>query len=290
MFKIHVSKNFQITKESTVPTPLGNSDIQRRFDGFRKTPLLWKGMLNGMAIYTKEKLRIRDYPKIDPGSHIRLGKLTEQFVLFELEQTPSLQLLQSNIQIFRDQITIGELDCLIKTPDTFLHLEIVYKFYLYDPAIPVELNRWIGPNRKDSLVQKLDKLKQKQLPLLHHPETVKILDKLNLRPTDFQQKLCFQTQLFVPLNYQISSIDIINIDCIRGCYLRIEDLIHFSDHTFYIPPKLDWLVEPHTDVNWLLIQDFQAIISESLAKQRSPLCWMRRPKGKLQKFFMVWWD
>ena len=139
--------------------------INRRFDGFRNTPLLWKGLMKGLTMYTTEELPIINYPEINPTSHIRLGKLIEHFVLFELEQDESIQLLKSNVQIFRDQITIGELDCLMKQLAVNIHLEIVYKFYLYDPSISTELNRWVGPNKNDSLVLKLEKLKEKQLPM-----------------------------------------------------------------------------------------------------------------------------
>jgi len=57
-----------------------------------------------------------------------------------------------------------------------IHLEIIYKFYLYDPSIGLtQLDHWIGPNRRDSLVKKLTKLKQKQLPLLYHPLITQLL-------------------------------------------------------------------------------------------------------------------
>jgi hypothetical protein len=48
-------------------------------------------------------------------------------------------------------------------------MELAYKFYLFDPSISSEpINNWIGPNRNDSLQEKLEKLKTKQFPLLYH--------------------------------------------------------------------------------------------------------------------------
>ena len=62
------------------------------------------------------------------------------------------------VKIIVDKITIGEIDCLIEYLNKYIHLEIVYKFYLYDEHINTgELDHWIGPNRKDSLVFKLNK-------------------------------------------------------------------------------------------------------------------------------------
>ena len=266
------------------------AQMNRRFDGFRNTPFLWKEVLEGLKMYTPGELSIIDYPKIDSRPHIRLGKLIEQFVLFELEQDVSVELLESNLQVFRDQITIGELDCLIRQSELNIHLEIVYKFYLYDPSIPAELDRWVGPNRNDSLVLKLNKLKEKQLPLLYHPETAKLLNGLNLKSAEFIQRLCFKAQLFVPFNLQESSFPFVNNDCIQGFYIRQEDLTLFTDHTYYIPSKLDWLVEPHRDVAWVSLQTFQNAISELLTSRRSPLCWMKSREGQIQKFFVVWWD
>lgn len=264
--------------------------MDRRFDGFRNTPYLWKVLLEGLKMYAPGELTITDYPKVDPISHIRLGKLTEQFVLFELEQDESVQLLKSNIQVFRDQITIGELDCLIRQSEVNIHLEIVYKFYLYDPSVSTELDRWVGPNRNDSLVLKLNKLKEKQLPLLYHQETAKVLNGLNLRPDEFTQRLCFKAQLFVPFDALGLPFRFVNNDCIKGFYIRPGDLGLFPNHTFYVPSKLDWLVEPHLDVTWISSHAFENKISELLASHRSPLCWMKSREGKIQKFFVVWWE
>lgn len=264
--------------------------MNRRFDGFHNTPFLWKEVLEGLEMYAPAELSTIAYPEIDPASHIRLGKLIEQFVLFELEQDESTQLLESNVQVFRDQITIGELDCLIKQLEVNIHLEIVYKFYLYDPSIPAELDRWVGPNQNDSLVLKLNKLKEKQLPLLYHPETAKLLNALNLKSADFIQRLHFKAQLFVPFNSPESSFPFVNNDCIQGFYIRQSDLRLFTNHTYYIPSKLDWLVEPHLDVEWVSIETFQNSITELLSSHRSPLCWMKSQEGKIQKFFVVWWE
>jgi hypothetical protein len=263
--------------------------MNRRFDGYRHTPLLWEAALEGLTIYTADKLPIADYPKIDVTSPIRLGKLIEQFVLLELEQDESTQVLKSNVQIFREQITIGELDCLIRKIDEHIHLEIVYKFYLYDPSVSTELTRWIGPNRKDSLVLKLDKLKDKQLPLLYRPETAKVLDELETTAAQYRQRVCFKAQLFVPLNMLETSFALVNNDCIIGFYLRAPDLNLFSDYTFYIPTKLDWLVVPHAEVPWVALPVFQGMLSELLAAEKSPLCWMKSSEGMLQKLFVVWW-
>lgn len=291
-------------------SPSETLQMNRRFDGFRNTPFLWKEFLEELKMFATSQVSINDYPEIDSTSPLRLGRFIEQFVLYELEQDDTIQILSSNVQIFHGKRTIGELDCLLKQsagkqtaldqssikqssakpPTDNIHLEIVYKFYLYDPSFPNELNRWIGPNRNDSLVLKLKKLKEKQLPLLHHPETAKLLNELEVKSTEFKQRIYFKAQLFVPLSSLESMPKSVNKDCITGFYIRPKDLALFTNHTYYIPTKLDWLVEPHLDVEWIPAQTFQGLVSDQLATQRSPLCWMKSPDGNLQKFFVVWWE
>lgn len=263
--------------------------MNRRFDGFQQTAFLWDGQLEGLQMFAASTSAPVGHPEVDQTGHLRLGKLMEQFVLYELKQEESVEVLRSNVQVFQEQRTIGELDCLLKLAAAPIHLEIVYKFYLYDPAIPTELERWIGPNRNDSLVLKLHKLKAKQLPLLHHSETGKLLEELGLKATDFDQQVYFKAQLFVPFGSMESTYPIINEDCITGFYIRPSELVHFFDYTFFIPSKLDWPVKPHLDVEWLSASAFQDLAAEQLAARRAPLCWMQSPEGQLQKFFLVWW-
>ncbi|MTI41549.1 DUF1853 family protein [Fulvivirga lutimaris] len=262
----------------------------QRFDGFQATPFLWEGSLAGLEMFEQADEKVEGYPVVDTDAHIRLGKLVEQFVSYELDQDKTIQIIQSNVQVFQNQVTVGEIDLLINQLEAYLHLEIVYKFYLYDPSIPDELHRWIGPNRKDSLVYKLTKLKEKQLPLLYHPATAYILNGLNLTSDKFVQRLYFKAQLFVPLDHRNVRHDLINNECIKGFYVRFKDLTNYTHCTFYIPPKLDWLIEPHLEVDWLSYKDFETVVAKTLNDRSSPLCWMKLPEGSVQKLFVVWWD
>jgi hypothetical protein len=271
-------------------TKIETSEMNKRFEGFRDTPFLWIDLLDGLTMLSEDAQFIEDSPKFDSKSHIRLGKLIEQFVLFEFDKDASIEVLKSNIQVFQNQITIGEIDVLIKQLSVLIHLEIVYKFYLYDPSISGELMRWIGPNRNDSLVQKISKLKGKQLPLLYHSATEKLLNELNVKSEEFKQQLYFKAQLFVPYQELESAFPKVNNECVQGFYIRYKELSLFSNHTFYIPSKLDWLVVPHMDVEWIPEQAFNSSVLEFLLANKSPLCWLKSPKGKIQKFFVVWWE
>jgi len=62
-----------------------------------------------------------------------------------------------------------------------IYLEIQFKFYLYDKTLgETEIDHCIGPMRRDSLLIKLAKLREKQLPLLYTNETKVLLISLFL--------------------------------------------------------------------------------------------------------------
>ncbi len=133
-----------------------------------------------------------------------------------------------------------EIDCLIKYLKKYIHLEIVYKFYLYDKHIDTgELDHWIGPNKKDSLVFKLNKLKNKQLPLLHHFKTKELLEKTPLNIDKISSMVFFKAQLFVPKELINNTFKLINNKCIIGYYIGMSEYKSLSNCDFYMPNKLD---------------------------------------------------
>jgi len=221
---------------------------------------------------------------------LRLGHVVEHFVFNELQAENTIELLAENVQIKRNKVTIGEIDCLLKYDHTPIHLEIIYKFYLYDESVGAsELEHWIGPNRKDSLIEKITKLKNKQLPLLYKPETEQVLHQLDLHIEDIQQQVYFKAQLFVPYGMLGIPLRIINNECIKGYYINFNDLEQLRKCQFYIPSKLDWLTEVHLEVPWMTYNESISLIKESINQERAPLCWLNNPDGSLQKVFVVWW-
>ncbi len=140
-----------------------------------------------------------------------LGKYIERFVSYQLTQEKSINIICENIQIQKEKITLGELDCILLKDKKPIHLEVIYKFYLYDPSVgKTEVEHFIGPNRKDSLVEKLDKLKEKQLPLLYSNECVSYLKSINLQSSEIEQQVYFKGQLFIPFsnkNHQLSNLN-----------------------------------------------------------------------------------
>ena len=222
----------------------------KRFIGYSKTPLLWKS--NNVNELKQFEIDFKEINNIsfDINDSIRLGKLVEQFVFIQLQQNKSISIIAQNLQIIHNKVTIGEIDCLMQYLNKYIHLEIVYKFYLYDEHINTgELDHWIGPNRKDSLVFKLNKLKNKQLPLVHHFKTKELLHKIDFNTEFISSMVFFKAQLFVPKKLMNKKFKLINNKCIVGYYIGMSEYLLLDSCDFYMPSKLDWLIEPHQDVN-----------------------------------------
>ena len=262
--------------------------IEHLYKGFCATETLWsdhvKGLKQWNVMKQSESLFSRALFK-----KRRLGQLAEQFVFNQLEHLEHCEILAENIQIRKDKQTIGELDALIKLNHEPIHLEIVYKFYVYDETLGAsEIERWIGPNRKDSLIEKISKLKNKQLPLLYSPECESVLKDLNLNVNTIQQRVLFKAQLFIPYQKSVN-FNVLNEDCVCGFYINQEELHHFKTSEFYIPKKLEWFLEVNDSVNWQSFVTFKTEVDEFLNNSQSPLIWMKQPDDSLLKCFLVWW-
>ncbi|MEE9407376.1 MAG: DUF1853 family protein [Polaribacter sp.] len=264
-------------------------DIQKRYDGYLQTSCLWKDN----AVYDMQQFKIT--PKstkidIDLNDKLRLGKYVERFVSIELNQNPSIEIISENIQIQKEKITLGELNSIILKDRKPIHLEVIYKFYLYDASVgETEIEHFIGPNRKDFLVEKLIKLKEKQLPLLYSNECLEYLKTVNLSFENIEQQVYFKAQLFVPISNKNIQFKKLNTNCIAGFYINKNELEQFSDCKFYIPNKKDWLVIPYKNINWQSFPQFKEKADEYLERSFSPLCWIKKTNGEIEKFFLIWW-
>ena len=265
-----------------------SKNIQAQYEGYLHTPTLWKNRLLGLKqieFSTDKEIVFNESIPVN----LRLGKRVERYVSAELQQNKDITILIENVQVQDEKITIGEIDCILKQNNTPIHLEIIYKFYVYDERKgTTEIEHWIGPNKNDTLLKKLIKLKEKQLPLLYNPLTKTILDNLSLKTDEVQQVVCFKAQLFVPYKKEVEFKEL-NAACINGFYVPIADITQFTDCKFFIPSKINWLLEVQTQVQWLNYNLFLEKVTSITNEKTSPLCWIKFPNGNIQKFFVVWW-
>lgn len=266
------------------------AQLQEQYLGVMNTPPLW----DNHPIFDLKQFLFGFNNTVDFNESITddlmLGKRVEQYIFYQLTHELKYSILLKNSQINQNNKTIGELDCIFSDHGRAIHLEIVYKFYLYDVSEKrSELYRWIGPNKNDTLIKKLQKLKNKQLPLLHHSSTLSLLTSLKIDVKDIVQKVCFKAQLFKPFDQNIT-FDLLNKNCLRGFYIGLSNLEQLSSCQFYIPQKMDWLIEPHHSVAWLNFDQFNNQVTTSIQLKKSPLCWLKSPNQSLQKFFVIWWS
>jgi hypothetical protein len=262
-----------------------------RYQGYAATPPLWTNTIVSQFKQIELVLKPQNLDGFIVFKNQRLGKLVEEFVFNQLQQQDDVLWVWDNLQIQDGKQTVGEIDALYYYEDQPIHLEIVYKFYLYDTlqSYIEPLSYWIGPNRKDSFLHKLDKLETKQFPLLYNELTKPYLEIYNLNIKTITQKVCFKAQLFLPYNNKTIDISPLNFDCIAGYYISFSKIELFINFEFYIPKKLDWLVVPHSNVDWMHYSSSLIILERELNNQRSPMVWLKNSESQISKSFIIWW-
>jgi hypothetical protein len=109
--------------------------------------------------------------KLEKAKQMRLGHYAEVLLSVYFHAHQSVTVLEQNWQLIRNGITIGELDFILKINDEIIGLETAFKCYIqYGPL----LEDWEGPYRKDALVEKLHKVRERQLPLFESEEVKSI--------------------------------------------------------------------------------------------------------------------
>lgn len=267
--------------------------LLHQFSGFLKTPQIWE--MTGPFPYRPFEVKNIDLQKMPadlsfPPTMV-LGKRMERFFNFYIYHFSEEKIIAHNEQIIHNKKTLGELDFLLKNEKTgqVSHVELVYKYYLYDPDITLEAERWTGPNHRDNLSLKLDRLQRKQFPLLYREETQPLLQKLGVTPEEVEQKICFKANFFVPWDHPSGETNVPD-KMLQGRWLRRNEFIpdHFHSARFFSPKKPDWPILPQHNTRWLSFDDLQEQIAPLLEKEQSPLIWMKTG-NEYQRFFLVWW-
>lgn len=223
-------------------------------------------------------------------TNVRLGHLAEKIVSELIKSSANYQILYENVQIMEDRKTIGEIDFILQEINTkqLIHMELAYKFYLLDPNISSEtINNWIGPNRNDSLKEKLEKLKTKQFPLLYSNYTKSQL--ADIAVDKVSQALCLLVSLFIPYEYK-ADLNPVYEKAIKGYYLNFETFIrlHDADKSYYLPQKKEWGMNPSENKVWEDLEDIEKPIDASLREKQAPLCWQKHNE-LYSAFFIIWW-
>ena len=266
----------------------------KHITGFLATPPLWTESAFGLTQFKMPSIDLSTFIAQPIPTKLRLGHQIEYIFKQLLEHSEQYKVLAHNIQILRAKNTIGELDFIVE--DRFreskkIHIELTYKFYIIDPTIYIPTHRLIGPNRKDMFYTKMEKTRDKQLPLIYTPEGRSTLSKLNINPDQLEQQTYFLAQLFTPYGHIVSSIEPLNKHCIVGYWIRFEDFNNgdFKKFSFYTTLKSEWLHEPHLETVWKNHKEILITVVEKHLDKRAPLLWVKKQDNTLEKCFVVWW-
>jgi len=187
----------------------------------------------------------------------KVGLYAQALLEFVLRKLPRYHFLASDwvVQDPASHRTEGSVDFLLlenTSPQKAIHLEFAVKFYLLDPNAPETLASWVGPEGRDRLDQKVEKIRTQQLPLSQTPHFKSALSQiLGERSTDFPEFQRFgltRGKVFLP--YSSSPLQFrsqwIDPQIERGFYLRqsdpaLENLIKKHPDSFVLQSKLQWL-------------------------------------------------
>lgn len=269
------------------------NNLKHQFQALFSTPSIFKSG-SGFQLFTPEL-----NPDFNPNSlppiqdNLVFGKKMERLFSHYISQSNKYSLLAENLQLIEDKVTIGELDFLLRYNEQkqTIHLEIACKFYIYRPGLsPEKIGCWIGPNKKDKLVDKLSKLKDRQFPLLQHSVARKAIQDLGISETKILQQLFLPGILFTPkgLNDNVGNV---NPKAINGYWLTMEQFEEddFPNYQLALPEKENWMVDPKHNTEWLPVKKAKAVVLEKLQNKRSPMVWCKSDSGECERFFVLWW-
>lgn len=165
------------------------------------------------------------------AKQLRLGHYCEELLGAYFNAHPKIEVLEKNWQIHREGITVGEIDFILKTERGVVGLETAFKCYFNDDQ---GVFGWVGPHRKDSLGDKLMKVKEKQLPLFQSEE---VHARYGQIPAYFFVKGHLFGSRLEEASSSLKSSEFSTIEV--GKVAQILDV----QSTYFIFPKLSWVSE-----------------------------------------------
>lgn len=205
-----------------------------------------------------------------------LGFYFEALWQFFLCNAPGLQLIAHNIPIRFEGKTLGELDAVYCFEDTYYHVELAVKFYLYFSAevssSHTTAKQWIGPGCKDRLDLKMDRLLTHQMTLSQHEAAQEKLNCYGINQC-FPQ-LVVKGMLFYPYNaLSIQSPDGVSTAHMRGHWIYFKDLAvqHTATSRYCILKKKEWFSDNKNLLMYCSFSDIHDNLSDHFKESQFPV-------------------
>ena len=146
----------------------------------------WLSELDGNPMPLHEHLAAARSRKV--GIHF------EALLTWWLRWHPQYDLLARNLQVRDDHRTLGAFDFVLRDQAGLpQHWEVAVKFYLQREHSDA-WSAWVGPNQRDRLDIKLERMGEHQLPLSARPEAVSALASLHI--TEPPEQVAFVKGMF----------------------------------------------------------------------------------------------
>jgi hypothetical protein len=236
---------------------------------------------------------IEDFPYQQARQFNFLGKRAEIFFNYYLKRSKRYKEIAYSLQVIEDKTTLGEFDflCWDEQRQEHLHVELINKIYLYDDTLHDNPDFcWIGPNRRDRFIDKIEKLKVKQFPLLYHPQAKSVFDHLGIDPWKVQQRVCFKAILFLPEACSTRFFTT-NLETVAGYFHTLEEFLNknWKDYRFHIPKKIDWFTDETSHTHWKSYTKILNQLEQFMAQHQSVMLFRKDENGDTSKCFVVWW-
>lgn len=261
--------------------------LQRDLPDFPSN-ILQSHELNQLAADFKVKLDTTDFEHklrkfLDEkfeGSTL-LGKYFEALIEFIIREDEQLELIYHNEQLIVDKRTLGELDFVFydRSNGQLIHLECALKYYLGHHESR-DLQNWIGPNKRDTLYNKVEKLKEQSAWL----QDKGIRSHFEALPPDTPvRSYCLLLGYLIPPNHatELRPHHANRLEHSITWISATEFIEKQSNHRYALIPKINWL-SPKNRVQLSTPAEHDELISicRKIENGEHYAIWVQREDGK----------
>ena len=192
---------------------------------------------------------------LDKSQFKRLGHYFEALLAFLFTQgwqdkVMPYRMIARNIQFNSEKATLGELDFLLRDQNSnFIHVECAVKFYL-GKIKSERWSNWVGPNAKDRLDIKLNRLLHHQLSILNDKSNDAVNEYFQAKqidPATVSSKYFLRGIFFYSHSRSKHLPSLANPTALTACWMLASDFLkNYAPalETWTALPKLNWLGGP----------------------------------------------
>jgi len=228
----------------------------------------------------------------------RLGLYFERLWQFFLREDTEVELLANNLPVRDGGRTLGEFDCLYfcRRRRLHIHLELAVKYYLGYGSTPPgaaasNTRQWLGPNNRDRLDIKIERLLGHQIRLSESPHAQPSLRELGI--DTLSREVEVKGYLFQPDTTALAAPQGFNPAASLCHWHRFANLAGAlnSRASYLVLPRLHWLgptVADSTEPPLTAAQLLAALERHFAAQRRARLVAELDSQGlEQQRFFVV---